>query len=85
MGLFTVSGHCKTMMGVAVHRPVIVGVSCIMPGIFDGNLLWVVLAVGAGGVVHRARNWELLIAIRGARRCRGAATAGIGNFDRNSP
>ncbi len=36
------------------------------------------------GVVHIAWNWELLLAIRGARRCRGAATAGIGSFDRNS-
>ncbi len=57
MGLITGSdGYYKLMMGVAVHRLVILGVSCIMPGIFDGNLLWVVLAVVASGVVHRAWN-----------------------------
>ncbi len=68
------------MMGV--HRPVILGVSGIMPGISDGNLVWVVLAVVASGNVHRAWNWELLIASRGARRVpwEGIPSGAIGLF-----
>ena len=85
MRLFTVRGHWETMVGIAIHRPVVVRVSGEMPRILDGDLLWIVLAVAAGGVVHRARGWELLIAIRGACRCRGAATAGEGRLDRDSP
>ena len=84
MRLFTVRGHWETMMGIAFRRPV-VRKSGEMPRILDGDLLWIVLAVAAGGVVHRARGWELLIAIRGTCRCRGAATAGEGRLDRDSP
>lgn len=84
MRLFTVRGHWETMVGIAIHRPFVGRVSSEMPRVLDGDLLWIVLAVAAGGVVHRARVWELLIAIRGACRCRGAATAGKGRLDRDS-
>lgn len=84
MRLFTVRGHWETMVGIAIHRPFVVRVSGEMPRILDRDLLWIVLAVAAGGVVHRARGWELLIAIRGACRCRGTATAGEGRLDRDS-
>lgn len=39
MRLFTVRGHWETMVGIAIHRPVIVGVSGEMPRILDGDLL----------------------------------------------
>lgn len=47
-------------MGVAIHRPIIVGLSCEISSIFDGNLLWVVLAVVTNSVVHREQ-LELMV------------------------
>ncbi len=44
------------MVEVAVHKPILIRVSCGMPGIFDGNFLWVLLAVVTNGVVY----WERL-------------------------
>lgn len=81
MRLFAVRGHWKTMVRSAVHRSVIVGVGGIMSSVFDRIWLGIILRVIASGVVHRPRRRELLIAIWGARRSRGATPSGIAGVE----
>lgn len=65
------------MVRIAVQRAVMVRVPLEMPSVFDGVLLWIMLSFVASGGAQRAGGGECLIAIRRARRTRGAPTSGI--------